>query len=91
MYALVRQIKIYIANVMTQPGETTDYTLSDHVEALIAHGGEGIVDTVLANDGPLPIQMVEQYSAVGSEPVVLDTKKLQAKGITYDSGYIDKP
>ena len=32
------------------------YTLSDHVEALIAHGGEGIVDTVLANDGPLPIQ-----------------------------------
>ena len=34
-----------------------------------------------ANDGPLPIQMVEQYSAVGSEPVALDTKKLQAKGI----------
>ena len=73
--------KIYIANVMTQPGETTGYTLNDHVEALIAHGGEGIVDTVLANDGPLPIQMVEQYSAVGSEPVALDTKKLQAKGI----------
>ena len=71
--------KIYIANVMTQPGETTGYTLSDHVEALIAHGGEGIVDTVLANDGPLPIQMVEQYSAVGSEPLALDTKKLQAK------------
>ena len=65
--------------------------LNDHVEALIAHGGEGIVDTVLANDGPLPIQMVEQYSAVGSEPVVLDTKKLQAKRNTYDSGYIDKP
>ena len=49
--------------------------------ALIAHGGEGIVDTVLANDGPLPIQMVEQYSAVGSEPLALDTKKLQDKGI----------
>ena len=38
--------KIYIANVMTQPGETTGYTLNDHVEALIAHGGEGIIDTV---------------------------------------------
>ena len=73
--------KIYIANVMTQLGETTGYTLNDHVEALIAHGGEGIIDTVLANDGPLPIQMVEQYSAVGSEPLVLDTKKLQDKGI----------
>ena len=66
---------------MTQPGETTGYTLNDHVEALIAHGGEGIIDTVLANDGPLPIQMVEQYSAVGSEPLVLDTKMLQDKGI----------
>ena len=73
--------KIYIANVMTQPGETSGYTLNDHVEALIAHGGEGIIDTVLANDGPLPIQMVEQYSAVGSEPVAIDSKKLQAKGI----------
>ena len=29
-----------------------------------AHGGEGIIDAILANDGPLPIQMVEQYSAV---------------------------
>ena len=33
---------------MTQPGETTGYTLNDHVEALIAHGGEGIVDTVFS-------------------------------------------
>ena len=51
-------------------------TLNDHVEALIAHGGEGIVDTVLANDGPLPIQMVEQYSAVGSEPCSIRYEKL---------------
>ena len=69
--------KIYIANVMTQPGETSGYTLADHVQAIIDHSGGGIIDTVLANDGPLPIQMVEQYSAVGSEPVAIDSKRLQ--------------
>ena len=73
--------KIYIANVMTQPGETSGYTLADHVQAIIDHSGGGIIDTVLANDGPLPIQMVEQYSAVGSEPVAIDSKRLQDMGI----------
>ena len=73
--------KIYIANVMTQPGETSGYTLADHVQAIIDHSGIGIIDTVLANDGPLPIQMVEQYSAVGSEPMVIDSKRLQDMGI----------
>ena len=73
--------KIYIANVMTQPGETSGYTLADHIQAIIDHSGVGIIDTVLANDGPLPIQMVEQYSAVGSEPVVIDSKRLQDMGI----------
>lgn len=73
--------KIYIANVMTQPGETSGYTLADHIQAIIDHSGVGIIDTVLANDGPLPIQMVEQYSAVGSEPVAIDSKRLQVMGI----------
>lgn len=73
--------KIYIANVMTQPGETSGYTLADHVQAIIDHSGGGIIDTVLANDGPLPIQMVEQYSAVGSEPVAIDSKRLQDMAI----------
>lgn len=73
--------KIYIANVMTQPGETSGYTLADHVQAIIDHSGAGIIDTVLANDGPLPIQMVEQYSAVGSEPVAIDSKRLREMGI----------
>lgn len=73
--------KIYIANVMTQPGETSGYSLADHVQAIIDHSGVGIIDTVLANDGPLPIQMVEQYSAVGSEPVAIDSKRLKEMGI----------
>jgi uncharacterized cofD-like protein len=41
---------VYVANVATQVGETEGYSLSDHLDALVKHLGEGIVDVVLAND-----------------------------------------
>jgi uncharacterized cofD-like protein len=41
---------IYVSNVATQVGETEGYSLADHLEALTAHVGFGIVDVVLAND-----------------------------------------
>lgn len=45
--------KIYICNVMTQPGETDGYTASGHLEALVAHGGTTI-DYAVVNTGPVP-------------------------------------
>jgi uncharacterized cofD-like protein len=41
---------LYVANVATQVGETEDYALLDHLEAVTGHVGEGIIDVVLAND-----------------------------------------
>ncbi len=52
-----RALKIYVVNVATQPGETDGYTAVDHLKALEAHVGAGIVDIALANDrlrGRLP-------------------------------------
>ncbi|MBF8290656.1 MAG: protein of unknown function and CofD, partial [Chloroflexi bacterium] len=43
-------LKIYVANVATQPGETAGYDLADHVEAILAHTAPGLIDLVLAND-----------------------------------------
>jgi uncharacterized cofD-like protein len=43
-------LRVYVCNVATQPGETTGFDLADHVEALGAHAGAGIVDTVLGNN-----------------------------------------
>jgi uncharacterized cofD-like protein len=45
-------LRVYVCNVATQDGETTDLDLAGHVEALIAHAGAGIVDVVLANNRP---------------------------------------
>ena len=41
-------LRIYIANIMTQEGETEGYTLSDHLKALFAHSKPGLVDLCLA-------------------------------------------
>jgi uncharacterized cofD-like protein len=43
-------LRVFVCNVATQPGETTGFDLADHVEALVAHAGIGIVDTVLGNN-----------------------------------------
>jgi uncharacterized cofD-like protein len=43
-------LRLYVCNVATQVGETTDLDLAGHVEALVAHAGSGIVDCVLANN-----------------------------------------
>ncbi len=73
--------KIYVCNIMTQPGETTDYTVASHVNAIIKHsGGKCIVDAVLVNNS-LPENMSEGYAVSGSIPVRLDMENIAPIGI----------
>jgi len=73
--------KIYICNVMTQPGETDNYTVSDHVKAIIKHSKyKNIIDAVLVNDS-LPKNLALKYKAVNSMPVKFDIEKLKKLGV----------
>ena len=73
--------KIYVCNIMTQPGETTDYTVASHVNALFKHaGGKKIVDAVLVNNS-LPDNISEGYAQSGSIPVRLDMENISPIGI----------
>lgn len=73
--------KIYVCNIMTQPGETDNYTVSDHLKALIQHSGSNkIVDAVLVNDY-LPENLADIYQKSGSYPVKLDTQEVKKLGI----------
>lgn len=76
-------IKIYICNVMTQPGETDGYTASMHVKAIIDHAGRGAVDYCIVNGTPIPPETSEAYSAQGSSPVVVDPEALHALGVGF--------
>ncbi|RAO99912.1 hypothetical protein PW5551_00555 [Petrotoga sp. 9PW.55.5.1] len=63
--------KIYISNIMTQPGETTKYTLKDHVSELENYLGEKM-DYIIANKSKFTPDIIERYYKMGSEPVLLD-------------------
>ncbi len=73
--------KIYVCNIMTQPGETDNYKVSDHLKALIKHAGSNkIIDTVLVNNY-LPEKLADKYQKSGSYPVALDATEVKRMGI----------
>ncbi|MDD3436246.1 MAG: YvcK family protein [Candidatus Gastranaerophilales bacterium] len=72
--------KIYVCNIMTQPGETDGYKVSDHINAIIAHAGKNIVDAVLVNNS-LPDNLAEKYRLADSFPVKLDVDNVKKTGV----------
>lgn len=68
-------IKIYIPNVMTQPGETDGYNVLNHIEAINKHTKENLIDYVIANDEIIPDNQFEKYKRDGSKQVLLDRKQ----------------
>jgi uncharacterized cofD-like protein len=74
-------LKVYIANLMTQPGETRRYTASDHLRALHQHAGTRLFDLVILNTKPFSAEMRKRYLAERAEPVVNDVDKVRALGV----------
>ena len=73
--------KIYVCNVMTQPGETDGYTVFNHINAILSHAGhQNIIDAVLVND-KMPENISSKYEEAGSFPVKLDDEPARKKNI----------
>lgn len=73
--------KIYVCNIMTQPGETDNYTVSDHVSALMRHANSRtLIDAVLVNDF-IPANLANKYQLAGSYPVKVDVENIRKLGI----------
>ena len=73
--------KVYICNVMTQPGETSRFSAADHIQVLINHcPNRHIVDGVVVNNW-IPLALVEKYAQAGSIPVEIDTERLTQMNI----------
>jgi uncharacterized cofD-like protein len=75
-----RAIKVYVQNLMTQPGETDGFTASQHLEELERLVGVPVAEWVIANSAPLPADVLERYARQGSHPVVVDAGRILAKG-----------
>ncbi|MBO8141761.1 MAG: YvcK family protein [Firmicutes bacterium] len=76
-----RAMRVYVCNVMSQPGETDGYRASDHVRALLEHAGSGIVDYVLMNSGRVPSNVEEKYRREGAHPVQADVQAVRDLGV----------
>ena len=70
-------IKIYVSNIMTQPGESDGYTVSDHIKAIFKHGGNNIVDYVICNVAGIDEELRKKYEKDKSTLVALDRKSLE--------------
>lgn len=78
--------KIYVSNIMTQPGETDDKDVLDHVKVILEHTGENFIDYVVTNNEKLPAGVFERYANDGAKLVLLDDRQkeeLNRMGITY--------
>ena len=69
--------KIYVCNIMTQVGETTNFKLSDHINAIEKHSYKGIIDIVLVNNGKIHPSVAQRYKKEKSMPVIVDKKALK--------------
>lgn len=72
------QAKImYVCNMMTQPGETDDFTVSDHIKVINSYLRKKKIEVVVANDGNIPLEVLKKYETVEQkDKVILDEKKL---------------
>lgn len=78
--------KIYVCNIMTQPGETSGFSVADHIKALEEHAGKKIIDMVVVNSGSIDGAYLERYALDGSQPVAADSERIRPgiKVITQD-------
>lgn len=73
-------VKLFVCNVMTQPGETDNYSVSDHLVAIHKHIGHHLFDYVIVNDGEIPPQVQSLYAEKGSKAVHLDLDEVTRRG-----------
>jgi len=74
-------VKIYICNVMTQPGETDGYSASEHVKAILDHVGMGVIDYVVVNSHNVADELKQKYASQGAYPVEADIEAIESMGI----------
>ena len=76
-----KALKVYICNLMTQPGESRGYSAADHLRALHEHAGRRLFDAVILNTRKVSASLRRRYAADGAVPVVNDLAEVRALGV----------
>ncbi len=75
-------VKAHFVNLMWQPGETSNFTASDHVEAIHRHAGGKVLDCVVVNTAPISPRLLRRYAAERALPVETDLERLAEMGVS---------
>lgn len=73
-------IKVYVCNVMTQPGETDNFSASSHIRTLINHSHPRVLDYCIVNTGEISADILKRYAQQDSYPVVNDRRIIENMG-----------
>ena len=76
-----KALRVYICNVMTQPGETDSYSAEEHLSAIVEHAGL-IVDVMIINGRRPSEAIIEAYAAQAQQPVAFDVNAIRELGVT---------
>ena len=76
-----KAFKVYVSNLMTEPGQTENFTLSDHIKTIIEHAGKGIIEYCIYDTGELIPEYIRRYNMQGQEIVEVDAPKAKAEGV----------
>lgn len=79
-------IKMYVCNIMTQPGETNNMTAFDHVSAIFCHGGGRIIDYCIANRQKIPSDLMQKYIDDGAQAVKVSQTRFTLEKIKLVEG-----
>jgi uncharacterized cofD-like protein len=88
--AAARGARIFVCNLMTEPGETEGYGLAEHLKALATHGlPPEALDYVVVNTRPIPDEVQARYAAEGAEPVRPDFAPRAAPPLVVPADLLD--
>ncbi len=72
---------VYVCNAMEQPGETQNYSATDHIKAIEEVIGKGIIDEVIVDSRTIPEDILDRYKKQKSNKVLIDNERIKETGI----------
>ena len=73
--------KMYISNIMTEHGETDNYSVSDCVKQINRYAKGNFIDVVIANNGQVGEEILKLYNEENSQPIPLDKEELEKMNV----------
>lgn len=74
-------VKVYVSNIMTEQGETDEFTLSDHIKTIMDYVGENVIDYCIYDTGEIVPEFIHKYNLKGADIVIPDTNKAKQLGV----------